>query len=152
MHSPCLCAAHLGPFRKCQEDGLWPNEGWCFYTSDRVSEHRLHKGSLPFRPGPTAPDHILTPGTLQPLAGLLPVQEQVPAVSPEIHSQYRHSQSPSLQGNNHHPSVGLVCSLSCVSRAPLAQFAPGVGTTGHYLLSLVLLSVTFFFFLAFLCI
>lgn len=78
---------------------------------------RLCKGSLPFMPGPVALDHILRGGILQPLAGLFPVQEQVPAVSPETRTQHRENQSPSLQGNTWHPSVGLVCSLWCVSMA-----------------------------------
>lgn len=62
-------------------------------------------------------DHILRDGILQPLPGLFPIQEQVPAVSPETQTQHRQSQSPSLQGNTRHPSVGLVCPLWCVSMA-----------------------------------
>lgn len=78
---------------------------------------RLYRGSLPFRPGPGALGHILRDSILQPLPGLLPVQEQVPAVSPETQTRLRQNQSPSLQGNTRHPSVGLVCSLWCVSMA-----------------------------------
>lgn len=94
------------------------------YIRQDFRTQRLHRGSLPFRPGPVALGHSLRDGTLQPLPGWLPVQEQVPAVSSETQTQHRQNQPPSLQGNGHHPSLGLLCSLWCVSMAMACTICP----------------------------